>query len=116
MNKLAAEKIAQEYYDLGAQLALSKTAGATDKILRNTSGLYGAGLGALASPLATGGLLGERALNKAMSALGGSGTLDGEAIGILAAMAPAALAGGIVGARGATKGHDKLVELLRAAK
>jgi len=120
MNKLAAEKIAQEYYDLGVQLALSKTAGISDKILRNTAGLYGAGAGAVAGgPLLARQLMGEKAMSEAIYALGkinpNSYPLNVENIAMLGGMAPAALAGGILGARGATKGYDKLVELLSRA-
>jgi len=118
VNKYAAEEVAQEYYNLGVQLALqdtssTKTAGAADKVLRGTAGLYGAGAGAMATPLALAHMGQGRAVSQAMEGLLGNSPIY-TTHPIAALMAPAALATGILGGRGALKGHDKLVELLRS--
>ena len=112
MNKYAAQKIANEYYELGRQLALgttTKTANLGNRIVRGTTGLYGAGLGASLAPLAMGT---SDDVARAVASLVEKGNMTGnEALG-LALTAPAALGAGILGAKGTMRGYDELARLL----
>lgn len=93
MNKLAAEKIAQEYYQAGLELALVKEAGLPKEIIKKLVQMPSAGLGAVA-----GGGLGLRALN----AENLFAVSNPEALALLVA----AGGGSMLGAKGAGKAVD----------
>jgi hypothetical protein len=121
MNKYAAEKIAQDYYALGMQIAmeqgnLSKTAGLGDKIVKGTAGLYGGlGGGMLGlKAMADGGVVHGRDLGNALEGLVklNPGQLGADELVALGIAGPAGIASAILGAKGATKGYAKLKDLL----
>ena len=93
MNKLAAEKSAQEYYQAGLELALVKEAGLPKEIIKKLLQMPSAGLGGLA-----GGGLGMKALGLGMD----SSISNPEVLALLMASG----GGAMLGAKGAGKAVD----------
>lgn len=93
MNKLAAEKIAQEYYQAGLELALVKEAGLPKEIIKKLIQAPSAGLGGL-----VGGGLGMKAQGLGLDSL----VSTPEFLAVLMAGG----GGAMLGAKGAGKAVD----------
>lgn len=93
MNKLAAEKIAQEYYQAGLELALVKEAGLPKEIIKKLVQMPSAGVGGL-----VGGGLGLKALGAGLTT-----SVSGPEV---LALLMAGGGGAMLGAKGAGKAVD----------